>query len=136
MHDEGINDADLEAFLDEALEPAEMARVEAAVRDNPALVSRLSDINAQRDEGRHSLGAMWRHGRLTCPDRNKLGSFLLGVLAPDEADYVRFHLDEVHCRVCRANLDDLRCQQAEAADAVAGRRRKYFQSSAGYLSRK
>lgn len=43
--------SDLDAFLDEALPPAEMARLERAVRDNPALARTLADVAARRDAG-------------------------------------------------------------------------------------
>ena len=51
------------------------------------------------------------------------------------ADYVRFHVEMVGCRICGANLADLRAQQAEMDRASETRRRKYFQSSAGMLRR-
>ena len=127
--------ADLEAYLDEVLPRERMASVETALREQPQLVEELATIAGRRDAGVHSLGAIWRRQRLTCPTREQLGSFLLGVLDPGHADYLRFHLDEVGCRYCNASLEDLR-QQNSVADneATHSRRTKYFQSSAGYLS--
>jgi len=81
----------------------------------------------------HSLGEIWRSERLSCPTRQQLGSHLLGVLPGELADYIAFHLEVIGCRYCRANLADLEAQQAEHKDTVQTRRRKYFQSSAGYL---
>ncbi len=130
-----FTDADLEAYLDEGLPPAEMARIETAARGDEALLRRLAGINARRDVGGHTLGEIWRFHRLSCPTRAELGSSLLGVLAPAEEDYIKFHLNVVGCRYCQANWNDLANQQAEAADAKASRRRKYFQSSAGYLNK-
>ena len=76
---------------------------------------------------------VWRRGRLSCPGRHQLGSFLLGALPADLAGYIRFHLETIGCRYCAANLDDLR-QAADAASSETVRRRqKYFQSSAGYV---
>ena len=53
--------------------------------------------------------------------------------------YIQFHLDKVGCRVCRANLDDLKSQQSDQkSDQKADtqlRRRRYYQSSAGYLGK-
>ena len=63
------------------------------------------------------------------------GGFLLGTLSKECADYVAFHLNVAGCRYCQANMADLERLQAEAADAAHVRRRKYFQSSAGYLRR-
>jgi len=131
-----FTEADLEAYLDEALSAEEMARVETAVRGSPELIRRLAGVNARRDAGSHSLGEIWRRHRLTCPSRGQLGSYLLGALAEGEAKYVQFHLEVVGCRYCQANSTDLANQQAEAADKVASRRRKYFQSSAGFLKKK
>jgi hypothetical protein len=58
---------------------------------------------------------------------------LLGVLAVEHVAYLDFHLEQIGCAFCRANLEDLRQQQLELPDAKKTRRRRYFQSSAGYL---
>jgi hypothetical protein len=128
-----FSESDLEAFLDEALPAEEMTRIEKTLRAEPALVQRLAAINGRRDAGVHSVGAIWRRHRLSCPTREQLGNFLLGILPREEADHIRFHLDAVGCRWCQANRSDLERQQAEAQLATQSRRRKYFQSSAGYL---
>lgn len=130
-----FTNADLEAYLDESLSSARLASVEAALRDEPGLVDQLATLAGRRDAGVHSLGAIWRRQRLTCPTREQLGSFLLGVLDPAHADYLQFHLDQVGCRYCNASVEDLREQHAAAnAKESESRRSKYFQSSAGYLS--
>jgi hypothetical protein len=128
-----ITQADLEAYLDEALGPEEMARVEGLLRERPELAKRLVEINCRRDAGVHSLGEIWRRHRASCPTREQLGSFLLGAVSDDLDDYIRFHIQTVGCRYCRANLEDLKAQQEEKQDVATTRRRKYFQSSAGYL---
>ncbi|MHC4399140.1 MAG: hypothetical protein ACYTG0_05605 [Planctomycetota bacterium] len=130
---EPLRQPDLDGYLDEALPPEEMARIELALRKHPHLARQLAVINSRRDAGVHSLGEIWRRHRLTCPSRRQLGSYLLGVLPDDMADYIAFHLKTVGCRPCRANLTDLERQQAEARHEVETRRRRYFQSSAGYL---
>ena len=128
-----IRQPDFEAYLDEALPVEEMTRIEKALRDDPALVRELAAILARRDSGVISLGEVWRRHRLTCPTRQELGSFLLGVLPDDAAKYVTFHLEVVGCRYCQANVADLKNQQAEAQTSIQERRHKYFQSSAGHL---
>jgi hypothetical protein len=65
-----------------------------------------------------------------------MGSYLLGVLDADQADYLRFHLETVGCRFCLANLEDLRRRQAESRDVETVRRGKYYDSSARYLTRR
>lgn len=130
-----MNQPELEAYLDEALPAEEMARIEDALRRNPQLLEDLAAINARRDAGVHSLGEIWRRHRLSCPTREQLGGLLLGTLPKQQCEYLRFHLDVVGCRLCRANLSDLQSQQAEAVEAAKTRRKRYFQSSAGYLSK-
>ena len=130
---DSFRQGDLDAYLDEALPVEEMARIEKALRDEPSLARQLAAILARRDSGVISLGEVWRRHRLSCPTRQELGSFLLGVLPDDAAKYVTFHVDVVGCRYCQANVADLKNQQAEIQSSVEDRRRKYFQSSAGHL---
>ena len=128
--------SDLEAYLDEALPPEEMARIEKAMRGDRALMRQLTAVHARRGAGVHSLGDIWRRQRLSCPSREQLGSLLLDALPDELADYIRFHVNVAGCRFCQANLADLQNRQAEGEQAAESRRRKYFQSSAGYLQRK
>lgn len=130
-----ITTNDLEAFLDEALPPEEMARIEQALRRDRTLLQQLTAICSRRDAGVHSLGAIWRRHRITCPTRQQLGGFLLGTLPDEQAAYIRFHLDVVGCRYCQANLFDLEQQHQESPQKAERRRRRYFESSAGYLRR-
>ena len=102
-----FTDSELAAYLDEALAADEMARVEAALRDQPGLVDQLVRINRRRDSGIHSLGEIWRRNRVSCPSREQLGSYLLGVLSSEQASYIEFHTRDVGCRLCHANLEDL-----------------------------
>ncbi|TWT73700.1 hypothetical protein Pla123a_35930 [Posidoniimonas polymericola] len=125
--------AELEAYLDEALPAERMQAIEQSLRDDPTLAERLVELNARRDAGVHSLGAVWRRRRLTCPSREQLGSYALGVLSRGHADYVRFHLETVGCRLCVANLHDLNERQSAASQDNEVRRKKYFQSTVGRL---
>ncbi|MDZ7616117.1 MAG: hypothetical protein U1E05_03885 [Patescibacteria group bacterium] len=133
---ESFQQSYLDAYLDEALSPEEMVRMEQAVRTDAVLAKRLAAVVSLRDAGIHTIGGIWRQHRLSCPTREQLGSYLLDVLSDEWADFVRFHVDEVGCRFCRANLADLKRQQEESTDAVEVRRRRYFQTSAGHLRRR
>ena len=129
-----FSDSKLEAFLDEALPVEQMSAIEEELRRSDTLQKRLLAINGRRDAGVQSLGEIWRRHRLSCPPREQLGSYLLGVLADGDADYVRFHLEAIECRYCAASIADLQAQQSTAdADQTQKRRHRYFQSSAGYL---
>ena len=125
--------SDLERYLDEDLPAEEMTQIEKLLRDNPKLMAKLERLIEQRDAGVHSFAAIWRRDRLSCPDREQLGSYLLGAMPDDRRSYVKFHLEKIGCQICQASLDDLKQQQEESAEDSAGRRQKYFQSSAGYL---
>ncbi|MFZ5831813.1 MAG: hypothetical protein ACOY3P_17130 [Planctomycetota bacterium] len=125
--------SDLEAYLDEALPAERMAEVEKAARDDPNVSRRLAAIVSRRNSGVHSLGEMWRRERVSCPTRDQLGSFLLDALTEELTAYVEAHVQIVGCRMCQANLEDLKRQQQESTATTGTRRQKYFQSSAGYL---
>ena len=111
-----------------------MADVEEGLRNEADVAEMLRAIIARRDAGMHSIGAVWRRHRISCPDRSQLGSYLLGTLSQEHSDYIKFHIEQIGCRVCQANIEDLKRQQEESSDATTSRRDKYFQSSAGYLS--
>jgi hypothetical protein len=83
----------------------------------------------------HSLGEVWRRHRVSCPTRDRLGSYLLKALDSDAQAYISFHIETVGCRFCRANLEDLRQRQEDNSESVK-RKRRYFESSAGYLKKK
>lgn len=129
--------AELESFLDEALPAERMAAIEEALRNSDELREQLTAINGSRDAGVHSLGEIWRRHRLSCPTREQLGSYLLGVLPKATTDYIKFHLETIECRYCSASLSDLKSQQSAPEPEVTQRRRqKYFQSSVGHLRKK
>lgn len=135
----GYTDQQLQAFLDEALPAETMAQIEVEMRTEPQLMTRLMTILGQREAGVHGLGEIWRRHRLSCPTRQQLGGYLLGAVDEGLQQYIQFHLENVACRLCQANLQDLKSeaeQQQQTASAAQSRRRKYFQSSAGYLSDK
>ncbi len=124
---------ELEAFLDEALPVERMAAIEEALRHDATLQKPRSAVRGRRDAGVHSLGEIWRRHRLSCPTRERLGSYLLGVLPREEADYISFHVDRIECRYCAASIADLKAQQSTAEAETVRRRQKYFQSSVGHL---
>lgn len=129
-----FTDAELAAFLDEALPAARCSELEHELRGNEDLRKRLIEVRGRETAGLHTIGAIWRRNRLSCPSRTELGQHLLGTLAPESSDYIRFHLDTIGCRYCQANLADL--ESASTSDEQPSRRRqKYFQTSAGYLNK-
>ncbi len=136
MSGPAFSESDLEAYLDEALPVDDMGKVEQALRGDAQLLARLVEINRRRDAGTHTLGEIWRRHRLSCPPREQLGSYLLDVLDAETSNYIHFHVVEIGCRVCEANLADMKQQQAQAAGEIEQRRTRYFQSSVGYIERR
>ena len=128
-----ISREELDAYLDDALTDIESARIEQALRNDKTLRDQLTSLMRQRDRGEHSLGAVWRRGRLSCPSRERLGSYRLGVLDEGEIAYIEFHLRTIACTYCQANLDDLLAEMEEDAPVAEERRRRFFESSAGFL---
>lgn len=84
-------------------------REQAVARDPrqsllPLLATALAD-----EEGRPEMRVqdVWRRGRVSCPARHWLARLATGALDEGPAQYLRFHLDEMKCAWCQANVDDL-----------------------------
>src|SRR5438067_1137483 len=99
-----ITRSQLNAYLDDALGDQETAQVEQALRDSEPLRRTLRALMQERDRGEHSIGAIWRRERLSCPTREQLGSYLLQALDQGQQEYLDFHLKTVGCAFCLANL--------------------------------
>lgn len=130
---EGITDIKLQRFLDEALPVEEMSHIEQQLRNDRSLQLRMKEIIGQREAGVHALGEIWRRNRLSCPTREQLGGFLLKALPESQIQYVQFHIETIGCRVCKANLEDLKRQRTEDRHVRSKRQTRYFQSSVGYI---
>lgn len=125
-------DRELTAWLDELLPADRMAELETQMRADSQLQSRIAQLINHRDQGGHSVGEIWQRGGLSCPSRSEIGGYLLETLPADQAQYVEFHLMTIGCRMCQANLRDLE-EYATPTQETPGRRRKFFESSAGLL---
>jgi RNA polymerase sigma factor (sigma-70 family) len=84
----------------------------------PALAELTADGAAHLDLG---VREAWREGRVACPARYWLARSLEGTLPPGPRSFVEFHLDEIECPWCRANLDDLARAGAAGLEAVVER---------------
>lgn len=128
-------DAELAAFLDEALPANRSSSLEQDLRSDAVLRNRLIEVRGREAAGLHSIGGIWRRSRLSCPTRAEMGQHLLGVLDEEHSSYVRFHIETVGCRYCAANLSDLQAA-SNTDDQPTRRRTRYFETSAGYLRKK
>ena len=127
-----ISDEVLADYLNDALPPERAAAVERQVRDDPALLARVAAARSGTT-GEHSVGAIWRRERLSCPSREVLSSYLQDLLDGAHAEYVRFHLAEIACPACNANHDDLSRLRDEPPAERVKRRKRIVDSSAGAL---
>ena len=132
MTDVNWTDRELAAWLDEMLPVERMTEFEQQLRSDESLQSRLSQLIHHRDQGGHSVGEIWQRAGLSCPSRSELSGYLLETMQNDRADYIEFHLKTIGCRVCQANLKDLE-EYASQSETAPGRRRRFFESSAGLL---
>ena len=120
--------------------------LESLQRENEALKRRLAKLqrNTERQERFQQQNSSLLRGAMDDLDVEKAKSerLLLNILPAqiverlnrgEEEIVIHFHVETIGCRICRANLDDLRARQKEASHKVNTRRQKYFQSSAGYL---
>jgi RNA polymerase sigma factor (sigma-70 family) len=90
----------------------------SALEENPASDSLLTEI--------------WERQRLSCPKRSTVGGFLLKTLDKSWQEYVEFHVNQLGCRFCRANLDDL---QSETKQAPRALREMIMQSTVGFFQK-
>jgi RNA polymerase sigma factor (sigma-70 family) len=86
----------------------------------------------EADAGDSILTRVWEELRPTCPKRSTLGRMLLRTLDAPWRDYVEFHVNQLGCRFCQANLEDLRRESAATPSTM---REKIFQSTVGFLKK-
>ena len=103
----------LRDYLHDALPDAEMAQIETSLRADAKVQALLKSVQQEIASGEHSIGAIWRRERLSCPSRDQIGSYLLQALDADAFDYIEFHLKIIGCPACQANLDDLAKKKSE-----------------------
>src|SRR5262245_21792696 len=127
---------ELHGYLDEALSEEMSSKVEKALRESASLRAAMTRLMDERERVEHSLGAVWRRQRLTCPSREDLGSLVMGVLDEAHAEYIQFHIKTIGCGYCQSNLVDLQERSKEHKVHSAQRRQKMFASSAGFLPKR
>lgn len=123
----------LRAFLHDTLPDEQAAEVEKQLRTQAELRDLYELVRVEEDRGEHSIGAIWRRNHLSCPTRDQLGGYLLQALDEDLFEYIGFHMDEIGCSFCTANMEDLQRKQAEATGPARSRRKRIVNSSAEVL---
>ena len=132
---ETFPDAELEAYLDETLDPDRSSEIEEALQDDEELLQRLTHINGRRSAGVHTLGEIWRRNQIGVPTPEMLGNYLLGITTAEESDYIDFRMTKLKCPFTLAMYDDLVRQQNESEEQSISRRQKFFQSSVSQIKK-
>ena len=132
-----FSDAELEAYLDETLDPSRAGEIEQQAREDRRLLQRLATINGRRNAGVHTISEIWRRNQIGVPSREEVSQFLLGTLTPEHADYIRFRVGVLKCRFTTAQLEDLRSQLQQAKSQETDQRRhRYYESGEGFLRKR
>ncbi|MFT7667885.1 MAG: DNA-directed RNA polymerase specialized sigma24 family protein [Planctomycetota bacterium] len=88
---------------------------ELAERLDPSgqVIPALADAAAE-GLGREDLDVrqVWSLGHVSCPGRHWLARYLEGSLPEDPKTFVDFHLGEMNCPWCVANMDNMRSKEA------------------------
>ncbi|HET6422546.1 MAG TPA: hypothetical protein VFG20_02610 [Planctomycetaceae bacterium] len=125
-----FTDQELRAYLAEELSVPRSVELERAIASDEPLRDRLRALLDDSPSALLALRDVWRRSRLSCPSRTVLSDYLAGQLGDGLGQYIQFHLTEVGCRVCAANLADL---QEQGGPDAADRGRKFFATSVGRL---
>jgi RNA polymerase sigma factor (sigma-70 family) len=80
-----------------------------------------------------NLRRTWEDLRPSCPKRTTLGKYVLEILTPEWANFVGFHVDQLGCDYCRANLEELKNESASESNSKVSQ--QLFQSTVGFLKR-
>lgn len=127
-----FSEAELEAYVDESLDPQRAAEIERALKTDRELLKRLSYINGRRDAGVHSLGEIWRQNQVGVPTREQVQDWVAGKLSAEWADYLQFRVEVMKCRYTAALLADVK--EGLDGQPAADRRKKIFDSSQKLLT--
>lgn len=127
---DSFTDQELRAYIAEELAVARSTMLERELSADDRLRDRLRALLGESDSASLALRDVWQRGRLSCPSRSTWSEYLAGGLGDGLQQYLQFHLNDVGCRICAANLADLQHQGGPDADQ---RSRKFFQTSIGRL---
>lgn len=125
----------LRDYINDALPDGEIMQIETALRSDEAIRSLLREVQQEAERGEHSVGAIWRRERISCPTREQIGSYILQALDDDFQAYIEFHLNTIGCPACQANFDDLQKKHVKPDAAVTARRQRIVDSSVPALQK-
>jgi RNA polymerase sigma factor (sigma-70 family) len=103
----------------EVAESRELTAVQVSRIKHAALDFLRREVRDYQPLEDFSIGVLWEENLYTCLKRNVLGSYELGLLDPELASFVQFHLETAGCPYCQANLEDMREESAKLPELRA-----------------
>lgn len=131
-----FTDSELEAYLDMSLNPARALELEEQVRQDPAILKRLTQINARRNAGIHTLGEIWRRNQIGVPSREEIVDYLNGFLPAESADYINFRVKQLKCVYTLALIQDVESEKSDREGTSIQRQSKVYQKSESILKKR
>jgi hypothetical protein len=126
----------LTGYVEGTLDAATQKRVKAEISSCELCLGFHREIESELHSLSLSISLLWAAERISCPHRDILKGFLAGSLKKGEADYVEFHLREISCSFCAANLEDLRALESEnETKLLDSARDRLSQSTSVFLGR-
>ncbi|MCS6975650.1 MAG: hypothetical protein NZM31_01400 [Gemmatales bacterium] len=130
----GITEQDLIDHVEEALPPHKASVIEKAIRESEELMAILNALILARSGEEHSVGAIWERHRLSCPTRDQLSNYLVRAMSDEALTYIAFHLEDVDCPYCQAELEELKNAKQQGKKARGERARKTYHEGVALLS--
>jgi hypothetical protein len=131
-----FTDSELEAYLDMSLNPARAGELEEQVRQDPEILKRLTQINARRNAGIHTLGEIWRRNQIGVPTREEIVDFLNGFLPLESADYIEFRVKQLKCVFTLALIQDVQSEKSDGEGTSVQRQSKLYEQSKPLLKKR
>ena len=116
----------------------EGTRMSPDIRDHVASCSACrSSLETLSGEVQHlqiSISELWFKERISCLDQETLDAWRRGAISGPLADYVAFHVDELGCPFCQADLGQMQVREsAEDSHRLGRSREKVGEVTATFL---
>ena len=126
----GLGNKKIASCIDEEPKTVGLVKHRCLEKLKEALTGKVKITDESNIDG--MLVDLWQEQRFTCPKRSTIGSWRLGSLDEQWSEYVKFHINQLGCNICLANLEDLdnELNKKTEYDTVCQR---IFESSIGFF---
>lgn len=108
-----IDRGTLLSYVEGSLSPEQSDAVQSHVESCDLCGRFHGEVEGEIKSLSMSISLVWTEEGISCPHRDILKAYLAKSLSGGEADYVEFHLTEIACQFCNANLEDIRALDSE-----------------------